>query len=219
MIKKLKFKLIICSLITLIPSLFGVCVWNKLPEKMPIHWDINGAVDSFAPKAVAVFLPPLLLLAVFWICILVEAKIGKNGEIQNKKAFGLVLFLLPAISVVLNAFVYSTALGVKISLRFVLPFLMGGMLMIIGNYMPKCRQNKTLGIKIKWTLENEENWNATHRFAGKVWFVGGFVTMLCVLLPERIFGYFTLGTVLIFVLIPAFYSYIYHKKQLKGDNR
>ena len=43
------------------------------------------------------------------------------------------------------------------------------MFLLLGNYLPKIKQNNTLGIKISWTLTNEENWNKTHRFAETIW--------------------------------------------------
>ena len=64
-------------------------------------------------------------------------------------------------------------------------FGIGLVFVFTGNYLPKVRQNSTLGIKVKWALENEENWNATHRFAGRVWVIAGFVCMACGLLPRR----------------------------------
>lgn len=30
---------------------------------------------------------------------------------------------------------------------------------VIGNYLPKIKQNNTIGIRIVWILQDEENWN------------------------------------------------------------
>ena len=90
---------------------------------------------------------------------------------------------MPIISIFLAGMIYSQALGMKLDPKlFVMP-LCGVIFMIIGNYLPKCSQNVTMGIKISWTLKNEENWYATHRFAGKVWMIGGFVMMCAMFLP------------------------------------
>ena len=82
--------------------------------------------------------------------------------------------------------------------------------MVIGNYLPKCKQNYTLGIKLPWTLDDEENWNRTHRFAGFLWVVGGVLIAINAFLEwEWLF----LVVVFAMVLIPAIYSYLYYKKQ------
>ncbi|MFQ8814402.1 MAG: SdpI family protein [Gallintestinimicrobium sp.] len=51
--------------------------------------------------------------------------------------------------------------------------------MVIGNYLPKVKQNNTIGIRVVWSLMDEENWNATHRFSGKLWMASGILCMLC----------------------------------------
>lgn len=51
----------------------------------------------------------------------------------------------------------------------------------MGLYMPKIKQNYFAGFKLPWTLDNEDNWNATHKIAGKVWLYGGIVQFLQVL--------------------------------------
>ena len=63
MIKKNLPKLIITSLITLIPIVVGLILWDKLPDQVPVHWDINGDVDDYATKTQAVFVMPLVLVA------------------------------------------------------------------------------------------------------------------------------------------------------------
>ena len=104
------------------------------------------------------------------------------------------------------------------SLRFdflpkIFTLFIGLLFLIIGNYMPKITQNRVLGIKIKWTLESEENWNATHRFAGKVWVAGGFLLLFTSLLPEEsaIFAFIILLFALI--IIPVIYSGVLYKKE------
>ena len=52
----------------------------------------------------------------------------------------------------------------------------------LGNYMPKLKQNYTIGIKVPWTLNSEENWNMTHRMAGKVYVVAGVISIIIALL-------------------------------------
>ena len=212
MIKKNKLKLLVCSFLILFPILIGVLNWNALPDTIATYWGFDGEADDFSSKPFAVFAIPCFLLVLFWVCMLVEDKIGTNKD-QNKKAFEVIFWIVPAVSLILNSSVYLTALGYDVNVIRILPLLLGFTFMLIGNYMPKCKQNKTLGIKIKWTLNNEENWNATHRFAGKVWFFGGFLVLLCVLLPANILGYIVFASIFVLAFAPMIYSYIYHKKQ------
>ena len=210
MIKNLK-KMILSSVIILLPILFGLAVWEQLPEQIATHWGPNGQPDGWSSKASAVFFMPLFLVAIHWICTFATGKDRKN-EGQNKKLIKMTDWLVPLISLLVNGMVYATALGSSFSPMLVLPLLMGAMLVFIGNYMPKCKPNRTIGIRVKWTLENEENWKATHRFGGKVFFFGGVLLLFGVFLPEAVAMWVILPVMLVIAAVPIVYSYRYSKK-------
>ena len=82
------------------------------------------------------------------------------------------------------------------------------MFIIIGNYLPKARQNYTIGIKIPWTLANEENWNRTHRLAGYLWMICGILMILISLTR-----FVPAEWLLIMVLVPCIYSFWLHAEK------
>ena len=213
MIKNNKIKTIISSLITLLPALFGIIVYDKLPEQLATHWGANGEADGWSSTAIAVFALPLILLAFHIFALVITSFDNRNRE-QNKKAIGIVFWIVPFISILSNSIMYATAFGMTVGIEKILPIILGLMFIFIGNYMPKCRQNLTLGIKIKPTLESEANWNATHRVAGKVWFFGGLVMLFFVLLPTEIMFAATFISIVPMIVIPTIYSYSYRKKEI-----
>ncbi|MBR5460293.1 MAG: SdpI family protein, partial [Clostridia bacterium] len=90
---------------------------------------------------------------------------------------------------------------------------------VIGNYMPKTRQNRTIGIKITWTFSSEANWNATHRMAGKLWMICGLVMLFSALLPLKLSLPLLFAVILVAVIIPVIYSYRFYKRELaEGKN-
>ncbi len=208
MIKKHLKLLLVTSIIILLPALAGVILWNQLPERMPIHWNASGEVDGWSSKAFAVFGLPGILVAVQWLCALGTGADPKKGN-HPEKVLHLVLWIIPVLSLVIHAMTYPAALGVAVPMERVMPVVVGLILTIIGNYLPKCKQNYTIGIKIPWTLNSEENWNKTHRFAGWLWTAGGILIML-----TGFFGgaWLFLAVVLPMVFAPMLYSYILHRK-------
>ena len=212
--KNNKLLLIITSIVILLPIAFGLIVWDKLPEQIATHWGVDGNPDSYSSREFAVFGLPAFLFALQWIAAFITSKDPKNKE-NNKKPKELVFFLIPAISLVVSAMMYATALGNEVRVEMIMPVFLGLLFIVLGNYMPKCRQNYTIGIKISWTLNSEENWNATHRFAGKLWMIGGVLVMLCALLPGiyTFIGFMTVS--LIMVIVPIVYSYNFYKKENK----
>ena len=210
MIKKNLKLLIITSFVILLPILAGVILWNQLPDPMPSHWNAAGEIDGWSSKPFAVFGLPLILLAAQWLCMLGTAADPKNKN-HSTKMVHLVIWIIPVLSVVMHTFVYLIALGYGVRMEMVMPILLGLIFTIIGNYMPKCKQNYTIGIKIPWTLDNEENWNKTHRFAGWLWTFCGIVMMF-----TGFFGGFWVFLPISFVMVlaPIFYSYRLHQKGL-----
>ena len=211
MIKKNKGVLILTSIIMLIPMAIGLLLWTRLPEQVPSHWDINGNIDGWSSKAFAVFFFPALLLGIHWLCVLASSADPKFKN-YHPKMLRLVLWICPVSSLVLNSLVYCVALGYELNVEIVMPLLVGLMFIIVGNLLPKCRQSYTMGIKLPWTLHNEENWNKTHRFGGKLWVIGGIITMATAFLGSF---WILLSVLIVMVAAPTIYSYCLYRKQKK----
>ena len=208
MIKKNWKILLVTSLILLLPILAGLILWNQLPDQMPTHWNAAGEIDGWSNKYFAVFGLPLMMLGFQWICV---AGTSADPKKQNhpEKVIQLVLWIIPVISTLLHTLTYAAALGNEVRMEMIIPLFVGLVLAIVGNYLPKCKQNYTIGIKIPWTLNSEENWNRTHRLAGRIWLVGG----LAIMLTGFVGGvWLFLPIVLTMVFVPFIYSYALHRK-------
>lgn len=214
--KKNILKAIISSIVILLPIIFGVIFWDSLPDAITTHFGADGTPDGASSKAFAVFGLPLILLALHWVCVLTTFLTNrKNG--QSDKVYTLLFFIMPMLSIFVATLIYATAFNYDLHLGSILCVIFGLMFVLMGNYMPKITRNRTMGIKIKWTLASDENWAATHRVAGKVWFFGGFVVMLGALLPLGALMIAALPAILLLVLIPTVYSYVFYRKQLASD--
>lgn len=214
MLKKYRKTLVITTIITLLPVLAGMILWEKLPEQMPTHFNAAGEVDGWSSKAFGVIGLPLILAAVQWFCALGSLVMDPKAKNVEGKVFGLVLWIIPVASVLLNALVYCTALGMDVSVEIIMPMVIGLMMVVIGNWLPKCKQSYTLGIKLPWTLADEDNWNRTHRFAGPLWVAGGFV-MMATALFGGVWLYLMLAALLVMVVAPTVYSYLLFKRGSK----
>lgn len=211
MIKNNKIKLIISSIIILLPILAGFVLWDKLPDKMIIHWGIDGKADGYASKPFAVIFLPVFLLAMHWICMLGTSLDPRNKN-QSKKVFGMIFWICPIISLVTNGVVYLASFDREFDPSKTIMIIIGITFILIGNYLPKCKHNYTIGIKISWTLHSEKNWNATHRFSGKLYVIGGFLILASAFLPVKIAFGVMFAVFVAMMVIPIVYSYSYHKK-------
>jgi len=127
--------------------------------------------------------------------------------------------LMPITSLEFCSATYAIAMGRDVNINFLAGIFLGIVFVLVGNYLPKCKQNYTIGIKIVWTLNDEENWNKTHRFAGKLWVIGGVVLLATVFIAFENFVYVLLPVALIMVLVPILYSYLYDRKRQKAEQK
>ena len=208
MIKKNLKILIITSIIILLPMIAGLVLWNQLPEEIPYHWNAAGEVDGWASKPMAVFGTSALMLGLQWLAVVATLSDPKKQN-HSQKVLQLIFWFIPVLTVVLSAMIYATAFGGNVRVEMIVPVLLGVVFVAVGNYLPKCKQNYTVGIKIPWTLHSEENWNRTHRLAGYVWVAGGVVMAL-----SGFIGIFwlSLPASLCMALIPIIYSFVLSRK-------
>lgn len=215
-LKEYKWKIIWSMALTLLPMLIGLLLWNQLPDTMTSHWGADGVADGTASKAFLVFGMPAILAGLNVVCMVATALDPKQAG-QNRKAMSLIFWIMPLISVAIMSCVYAVSLGRAVDVFVVMPLLLGVMFVAMGNYMPKVKQNARLGVKIYWTLHNEENWNKTHRFAGKIWVIGGLIVLPTALLPAKWMVSVMIPMILLLAFAPMVYSYcIYRRHKREG---
>lgn len=182
-----KGQLILSSLVTLLPGLAG---WR-------LAWEAAA------------------MLAAHWLVLLITFSDRRNRENQSRKAVRLIFWIMPAVSLLTGGVTALLQRGVQSASTLSTAMAMGfGLLFIVlGNYMPKFRQNSFMGIRVKWTLESEANWNATHRMGGKVWVAGGFACLAGAMLPVKAMGAVFPVVLVTVALAPIVYSYYYSKTQ------
>ena len=208
MIKKYLKILIITSVVILLPIVAGIALWNQLPDALPIHWNAAGEADGWGSKTLVIFGAPALFLVLQWFAIFITQADPKR-ENQSKKVRALSFWIIPVLSLALPFVIYATALGMELLMGMVVPVLLGVFFVIIGNYLPKCKQSYTVGIKLPWTLHSEENWNKTHRMAGWLWVAGGILMVVCGFLNLL---WISLIPPLFMAILPVIYSYLLHRK-------
>lgn len=208
MLRTNKKSLILASIVTLIPAFVGVYLWNRLPDVMATHFGTNNQANGFSSKPFAVFGIPVFCLACLWVSAIVTSKDPRKQNI-SPKVFRRVLWIAPLASLIVAASIYPFNLGIELNTSFYAMLFIGIILIFLGNYMPKTRQNYTIGIKLPWTLASEDNWNHTHRLAGFLWVIAGIVIVVAVLggiMDSRWLMWFFI----VVLLIPCIYSFVLH---------
>lgn len=202
---------IITTAICLMPVLFGIIVYDELPAQIATHFNVHGTANGWMPRALAVFGIPAFFAV---INALVIFSLANDPKKQNISASfrSLVRWFVPILALVIYPVTLLIALGKKIDIAMAINAFVGIIFLVCGNYLPKSRRNYTVGIKLPWTLDNDDNWNRTHRLAGFLWVTGGIVMIITTFLPRNAMTPILIGVLCIVVGVPAIYSFALYKK-------
>lgn len=67
--KRNKNKVILSSIVVLLPMVIGLLIWNQLPKDVATHFGFNGQPDGYSSKEFAVFVLPLIIFVIHLFCI------------------------------------------------------------------------------------------------------------------------------------------------------
>lgn len=187
-----------CYAFTLLPALIGLVLWSTNPQTV---------------FPLAVLFTPVLLALSLALCLHLTEKLEKDRE-KNKKINSVVIWIIPVLSNVTFWISYAVAVQrMEVPVLRILSWLFAAMYLVLGNYMPKCRPNSTVGIRVRWTASSDENWNATHRLAGPCYMACGFLMIPTSFLPEKAASVCLIVLLVLGNAIPMIYSYRFYRKQ------
>lgn len=195
--KMIKWKIftLTCA-VCLIPIIIGIVLWNKLPDTIAIHFDINNNPDNFASKGFAVFGLPLMMVGLQLICCLInDVNAYKFGDrVKFERA---TKWIIPIMTIILQGITFGYALGVNIDIRKCAMIICGAVFLVIGNYLPKFDYIKNKDVE-------KEKARKINRFIGFMSVIMGILAIISVFLPP------IASLVWIFLLIPyAIVSIVY----------
>ncbi len=202
--------------IVLLPFIYLAYLWNQLPEKIPMHWNIKGEIDRYGEKIELLLIPILLPLLVYIIFLVIPKIDPKNKLNKMGNKLQTLKVLITTFMSVLALFIIYSAKNQSFPNSNWIVLLIGVLYIILGNYFKTIKANYFIGIRTPWTLENETVWKETHKLGGKLWFIGGIIIVLSSLILDKQPSFILLLIITgIISIIPIVYSYFIFKKEKK----
>jgi len=212
-----KFQVLLLQLvIAVIPVVSLLFRWNKLPETLPMHWDLNNEVDRFGSKYELLIFSIVITVISLGVSLLMlnidkldpKRSFSPTSILPKKFSWTMVIFItLLNVGIIQESIGYQSGepgilggkfIGIALTLLFA----------VTGNFMNNLKPNYFIGIRTPWNLENAENWRLTHHLASKLWFYGGLAGLLAVVVLPSSFSVIIILIVAIpLALIPFWYSY------------
>ncbi len=217
-IKKIPYVLWVISIILLsIPFLYFYWLYPSLPETLPLfHFKMDGTIDHFGKKQD--FLKEMILISSISLVIMILVYFLPSIDPLKKAKFSLKSFqkialvnliLIVSMECLLLYYIQKNKVD---TLSIFFP-LISIFLIFLGNFIQNIKPNFFVGIKLPWTLTNENNWRSTQQFEGKLYFFSGLIfTMTSIIIPFKLLSKWFMPLFTLILLIPILYSFIYFKR-------
>lgn len=193
-------------LATAAAAAFGILNRSRLPAELPVHWNLQGEVDRWASSGSVIIGMPLLALGIaVLLTVLPTIDPRRANFAQYEGTWWLIGNAILTFMAALHILVVGSGLGWNIAMPVVIGISVGGLLVVMGNYLTRVRPNWFLGIRTPWTLSSERSWRETHRLGGTLFVLGG----LLIIVVTALKGTLTIWAMALGVGLPAVASIVY----------
>jgi len=127
---------IVTVIICLLPILAGIILYEKLPNEIPIHFDVNNMPDNYASKNFALFGLPVIM-AFFQIIVCVTTWFTKRKMSSVPKLVRVLEYVIPVISILIYYVMIAYTLYGTIDVGRVVCLMTSILFCVLGNYFPK----------------------------------------------------------------------------------
>lgn len=170
--------LILTCAVCLLPMIFGAVFYEKLPEEMPVHFNMNNEVDRYASKEFALFGIPAIMLGMQIFCCVIS-NVNENKKEKKPRFIGIVEWIIPILSVVISVIMIEVSLGSDVDVRKSIMLILGILYLLIGNYMPKTSYEEMKG-KMHPMPKDEKMYRKMMRMMGYTFVAFGLLLLVSI---------------------------------------
>ena len=195
-------------LLVVIMAAASVIAYPRLPERVPIHWDLHGQTNRWQSRGHAVLFLPIAAV-VLWGVLRALPSIDPRRANYSKfqPTYEFMVGATLTVIALIHLAVLASGIGMPIAIHRVIPIALGIILVAIGNQLPRARSNWWFGIRNPWTLSNDRVWERTHRVGGYLMMAAGVVMIVGSLLWVRA-GPLVIACVAAWAIGSMIYSYV-----------
>lgn len=224
-------------IVALIPLAITAAVLPMMPEQVPMHYDINGAVDRMGSRY-ELFLLPVIIILVVAVSGFTKAHYEKRAETSdgseaksarmNARVLKISSFAVPVIFGALQCGVlYMTyrnakAENVEVNSDLIVRLsviLIGIMCVVFGIIMPKTERNNVFGFRVTWSMYNENTWKKCNTFGGIVFVIIGMLMIISsAIVPAAFIIFLMLGYLLVGTVVMLVYSCKVYKEEKASES-
>lgn len=203
-------------IMTLIALCLGIYTYLQVDQTIAVHWNIDNRADGFAPKLFLLIAPLLIPLVDFLLSFCRNIDPRKKNVMKSAAVYDALRLMIAAI--LFTACMITCIEGLRpgtMNIGLIMTLLIGIIITLMGNIMPRIHSNHFIGIRNPWTLDNDSVWRKTHRLSGRLWFGSGIFICIGTFLSNTIHPGILIAVILIITMIPNIYAYLIYQQERK----
>tara|TARA_R110001599_G_scaffold150929_4_gene335409 strand:+ start:28414 stop:29073 length:660 start_codon:yes stop_codon:yes gene_type:complete len=205
-------------ILLLAPFIASFILWENMPDIVPVHFNAAGEADDFGPKWINAFLLPGIAFSTYLFLLIIPAIDPKKRIENTQKPIAAIRIVISLFLIGVYVMVMMKTFDIEADIGQFILVSVGVLIAITGNYMNSIKPNYFIGLRTPWTLEDPEVWKKTHRFASRLWIIGGLFMAITAFIPTLKGSlYVIVGSVILLAIIPLIYSYQIFNK-IKNSN-
>ena len=187
----------------------SAAAFDSLPDRMPTHWDIRGEVDGWSGRTFGAFGFPGLMLVVWGFCYwLPSIDPRRENYAKFRDTYDIVVAAIIGLMLIIHAAIIAASLGRDVPIAVIIPLVVGALLVLIGNLLPRARPNWFFGIRTPWTLSNDRVWERTHRIGGRAMVIAGLLIAASAFTDPLVTAILIPVAAVAGAMVPVVYSYV-----------
>ena len=231
----MKTRIINLTLLALLFAITALAI-SVMPDVVGVHFDAQGNPDRFGSKYELLIVPTVMLFmqaAMEFACACFRRAAINSDDDKKRAALDANLKQMNAVSVIASFVLlivgglglYASYCSVDASSQQsfdivkVVIILLGLMLIILGDRMPKTRTNSLIGFRLPWTMYNDLTWRKSNLFASYAMMLAGIISAVCALILEGTVAIIVfLALIVLATLISICYAYSVYKEEKSNEN-
>lgn len=212
----MKTKKTVYFILMYLPLVVALVALPYLPDQIPAHYGFDNQVNRWGSKYEALAYPIATILIGYFLLAMsrLAAKQEEHGE-NNKNIILVTGILVLILYNTLNGYAIYTDFNkvenlssVPIDINQLIFGIVGVLMIVTGNIMPKLRMNSIIGLRTHWSMKNEVTWKKCQRIGGISFIVGGIIIIgVCIVLKGTSCLISVLGIWVMLIVIVIFSTY------------
>ena len=150
--------------------------WQRVGDRIPVHWGPDGRPDRYGSRAEGLLLMPAIATGLYaLLLVLPRFDPGRRAYGLFRTAYLVIRVSILGVFLLLHSAAIRVALGHQLDMTRWVMATLGVLFLVLGNLMGKIRPNFFVGIRTPWTLTSKRSWVKTHRLGGWAFILSGLV--------------------------------------------